>query len=220
MTAETIAPAQAAPRGARTARAFWVRQILTWHWMSAAISLVGMLAFAVTGVTLNHAGDIAAAPIVRSDNATLPPSLQQSLAAAATPSDARAPLPADLAVWADQRFALATAGRDAEWSPDEIYLAIARPGGDSWISIDRASGDVAYEDTWRGWIAYFNDLHKGRNTGGAWAWFIDIFAVACVVFCLTGLGLLWLKAAPRPSTWPLVGAGVMIPLLLALFFLH
>ena len=42
-----------------------------------------------------------------------------------------------------------------------------RAGGDAWISIDRLSGQVTHEDTWRGWVAYFNDLHKGRNTGVA-----------------------------------------------------
>jgi hypothetical protein len=69
-------------------------------------------------------------------------------------------------------------------------------------------------------VSYLNDLHKGRNTGDAWFWFIDAFAVACVVFTLTGLLLLQLHARHRPSTWPLVGASLAIPLLLALFLIH
>lgn len=44
--------------------AFWKRQARTWHWMSGAICLVGMLLFAVTGITLNHAHEIEAAPKV------------------------------------------------------------------------------------------------------------------------------------------------------------
>ena len=63
-------------------------------------------------------------------------------------------------------------------------------------------------------------MTKGRNTGPAWSWFIDIFAVASLVFALTGLVLLWLHAHRRPSTWPLVGLGLLIPLLLAMFFIH
>ena len=39
-------------------RAFWLRQMRQWHWISAAICLIGMLLFAVTGITLNHAGKI------------------------------------------------------------------------------------------------------------------------------------------------------------------
>ena len=43
-------------------RAFWLRQMRQWHWISAAVCLIGMLAFALTGITLNHAGQIEAKP--------------------------------------------------------------------------------------------------------------------------------------------------------------
>lgn len=208
-------PKRAAKTGG-SARGFWVRQIMSWHWISAAISLVGMIIFAVTGITLNHAGDITAAPTVQEHTATLPANLLSSL----PQQEGRHALPPAVATWADQQFSVSTIGREAEWSADEVYLAMARPGGDAWISIDRTSGEVVHEDTWRGWIAYFNDLHKGRNTGVSWAWFIDIFAVACVIFCLSGLGLLWLKSVARPATWPLVTVGLIVPFILALLFIH
>ena len=76
------------------------------------------------------------------------------------------------------------------------------------------------ESTSRGWISYLNDLHKGRNAGSAWKWFIDIFAVACFLFALTGLLLLQLHARRRPSTWPLVAAGLAIPAIVAIIFIH
>ncbi len=76
------------------------------------------------------------------------------------------------------------------------------------------------ESTSRGWIAWLNDLHKGRNAGTVWKWFIDIFVVACVIFSLTGLILLQLHARHRPSTWPLVAAGLIIPAVLAIYFIH
>ena len=112
------------------------------------------------------------------------------------------------------------AEREAEWSDGELYVALPRPGGDAWLSLSSETGELEYESTDRGWIAYFNDLHKGRHTGEAWSWFIDFFAVACVVFSLTGLLLLQRHAGNRPSTWPLVGLGLVIPLLLALLFIH
>src|SRR5690606_4715259 len=93
-------------------------------------------------------------------------------------------------------------------------------GGDAWLSIDLSSGELLYEHTDRGWIAWLNDLHKGRNTGTAWAWFIDVFAVACLVFCITGLFLLHLHGRQRPATWPLVGFGLVAPLLLIILFIH
>ena len=79
---------------------------------------------------------------------------------------------------------------------------------------------MLYESTDRGWVSYLNDLHKGRNTGAAWSWFIDIFAGVCVLFSLTGLLLLQRHATGRPSTWPLVGLGLIVPVLLALLFIH
>ena len=50
--------------------------------------------------------------------------------------------------------------------------------------------------------------------------FIDIFAVACLVFCTTGLFLLQLHAGSRPTTWPMVGLGLVIPWILAILFIH
>jgi hypothetical protein len=55
--------------------AFWKRQIRTVHWMSGAICLIGMLLFAATGITLNHAADIPSRPRVSEVEATLAPPL-------------------------------------------------------------------------------------------------------------------------------------------------
>jgi uncharacterized protein len=111
-------------------------------------------------------------------------------------------------------------GRDTEWSAKDIYVALARPGGDAWLNIERGSGAVSYEITDRGWIAYLNDLHKGRHTGAAWSWFLDVFAIAAMVFCLTGLLLLQIHSKRRPATWPVVGLGFVIPVLLLVLFIH
>ena len=88
------------------------------------------------------------------------------------------------------------------------------------MTLDRQTGEAFVEVTTRGPIAYLNDLHKGRDTGAAWALFIDVFAVACLVFALTGLALLVLHARNRRMTWPLVSLGLLIPLILALIFIH
>ena len=46
------------------------------------------------------------------------------------------------------------------------------------------------------------------------------FALACLIFSVTGLFLLKLHAGGRMATWPLVGAGLVVPLLLAILFIH
>jgi len=181
------------------------------------VCLVGMLVFAATGITLNHAAKIEATPTVDSRQLTLPAPLLRALG---DREDGNAPLPRVTSAWLDARLDSAIGQRQGEWSPEEIYLSMPRPGGDAWLSIDRETGAVEYESTTRGWVSYFNDLHKGRNAGPAWGWFIDIFAVACLVFCITGLFLLHLHARQRRMTWPLVGLGLLVPLLLALILIH
>lgn len=199
-------------------KAFWLKQLHSWHWVSSAISLLGLLLFTVTGFTLNHAGEIGAEPATTQTAAQLPPALTKLVAPDGAP-DAKKPLPDPVAAFLSDRYPTAARG-EAEWSADEVYLPLPRPGGDGWIAIDRASGAVTSEITDRGWIAYLNDLHKGRNSGAVWKWFIDIFAGACLAFSLTGLVLLWLHARRRPTTWPLVAAGLAIPVVLAAVFIH
>jgi hypothetical protein len=199
-------------------RSFWLKQLHQWHWISAALSLIGMLLFAITGFTLNHASQIEAKPVVVSRKATLPPDLLALLAKG--PEEGKRPLPVALEPFLDKAVGAEVAGREGEWSADEVYVALARPGGDAWVSIDRATGAVEHEKTTRGAISLLNDLHKGRNAGEAWGWFIDIFAGACVVFAVTGLILLQFHARARPLTWPLVGLGLAAPVILVILFVH
>jgi hypothetical protein len=193
------------------------RTMHSWHWISAAICLAALLLFSITGVTLNHASAISAQPEVISRTAQLPRPLVEVLAGERADAE---PAPAALAQWLEAQFDLDFGAASAEWSEDELYLSAPGPGRDAWVSIDRASGAAKFEATERGWIAYFNDLHKGRNTGLAWVIFIDVVAAACVFFAFTGLVLLWIQARQRSSTWPLVSGGVAIVVVLMMFFAH
>lgn len=195
----------------------WLRRLLTWHWISSAFALFGMLLFAVTGFTLNHAAQIPASKEVVTVNEQLPDALRQSLLESQA---AEAPLPTELVAWLASRHDLSLPARLPEWSEFEVYLSLPRPGGDAWLSVDLESGELLYEATDRGWIAYLNDLHKGRNAGQYWSLFIDFFALACVVFSLTGLAVLWLHARERAAVWPVTGLGVLVPVLLAVLLVH
>ena len=206
-------------------RAYWLKKLHEWHWISSAICLIGMLLFAVTGFTLNHAGQIESKRKVESRDAQLPPELLEKLQQAqkqgllAAGKDAVG-MPADVDGWLAQQIKVSAKGFAVEWSEDEAYVPMPRPGGDAWLRVDLKEGSVEYEKTDRGWISYLNDLHKGRNTGGAWSLFIDIFAVGCLVFCITGLLILKMHAQRRPMTWPMVGLGLVLPALLVLLLVH
>jgi hypothetical protein len=203
----------------RNRRGFWLRHLHLWHWISSGLCLVGMLLFAATGITLNHAADIAAAPVVSSTAARLPSAALASLQGD-VPPDTQAPVPAAAARAIGDALGVSVGDIPADWSADEIFFDLKRPGGEAALTIDRATGEMSYERTDRGWVSYFNDLHKGRDTGTAWSWFIDIFAVACLIFTITGLFLLQFHAGNRPATWPVVGFGLLVPVILALLFIH
>lgn len=219
-------PAPAAPSGVVSGalpgakRALWLKQLHQWHWISSAICLMAMLLFSITGFTLNHAAQIESKPQVTRISSTVPAALLPELQAYAEEhADAEAPVPAKLAEWANGAFPVDIRARNAEWSEEDGYVALPRPGGDAWLRIS-VSGEAEYEKTDRGWISWLNDMHKGRNTGAVWSWFIDIFAIACIVFCITGFLILKYHAANRPSTWPVIGFGIVLPIVLALLFVH
>lgn len=199
--------------------AFWKRQARTWHWMSGAICLIGMLLFSLTGITLNHAHQIPAKPKVTE----LEMVLSQGAIAAISPDTEIAvasAVPPETAAEIHRELGVDVSRAKGEWTDIDVYVSLPRPGGDAWLSIDRETGDVFYEHTARGPISYLNDLHKGRSTGPVWSLFLDIFAVATIIFCMTGLWLLQIHSQRRGSTWPLVMGGLAIPVVILLFFLH
>jgi hypothetical protein len=199
-------------------RAAYLKQLHLWHWVSSAISLVALLMFSVTGLTLNNAGLFESKARVTSGQAQLPDAvLRTTLVAAQT---ATAELPLSLRQWLRQHWGLRTEGLRPEWSMDEVYLSLPRPGGDAWVRIALPSGEAEFERSERGAVAYLNDLHKGRHTGPVWSWFIDLFAVASLLFAITGLLILKMHAAKRRSVWPLVAAGLVLPVTLLLLFVH
>ena len=202
---------------AQPRRGYWLRTLHQWHWISAAVCLAAILLFSVTGITLNHAARIEATPTVKHGTGTLPASLLRALPAR---TEGNAPLPGTVAAWIERELGVAVGTRDAEWSADEVYVSMPGPGRDAWLSLQRADGAIEYERTDRGWVSYLNDLHKGRNTGPAWGWFIDIVALACIVFTVSGLFLLQMHARQRRMTWPYVGLGLLLPVLIALLFIH
>lgn len=207
---ETTSAPTAAPR-----RSSWLKTLHLWHWISSALCLLGMLLFSITGFTLNHASQIEAKPRVTTEHAVVPPNTLRDLKAAMD-----GPLPISFHDWLDRQWRIDAPADVAEWSAEELYLPLPRPGGDAWLRVDLQSGEAEYEVTDRGWISYLNDLHKGRNSGLAWSWFIDIFAALCLVFSITGLLILKFHATNRPLTWPMVGLGIIVPALLVLLFVH
>jgi hypothetical protein len=177
---------------------------------------MGLLLFSVTGFTLNHAAQIEAQPKVTK----IERQVRQTALAGLASVTANVPLTPVQATAIRGATGIDVRGATVDADEDGIYLTLSAPGVDSTLEISRIDGHATYERTDRGLIAVLNDLHKGRHSGPVWAMFIDLIAIACVVFSATGLGLLWLYARGRRITWPLVALGMVLPFILFLLFVH
>jgi len=55
-----------------------------------------------------------------------------------------------------------------------------------------------------------DDLHEGRDSGGAWSWIIDVSAVVMAVSALTGLWLLFHVRRRRDPGLLVAGIGSLV----------
>ncbi len=171
----------AAPHGRRGA-AWWARWI---HFYLSAAGFVGILFFAVTGLTLNHADRFEAGePVVREAAGTLDPRLL-------APGEAAERVDR-LGVVEKLRGEYGAHGLVREFRVDEneITVMFSGPAYSADAYVERATGKLTLQESRRTAVALFDDLHKGRHAGGAWSVVVDVFAVATAVSAATGMWLL------------------------------
>lgn len=179
----------------------------TLHWISSAFGLACLLFFSITGVTLNHPQWFSAQPQRLEQAVALDSAWLQAFVA----RNEQQQLGVLAQIVAD-RWGLPLP-RSVEHDEFEWVLDYQRPGGVSTVILDLELGTLTLEQESDGAVALINDLHKGRHSGLVWSLLIDGVAILCVFLSLTGLLLLVLHARKRPSTWPWVGAGTLLPLL-------
>jgi hypothetical protein len=69
-----------------------------------------------------------------------------------------------------------------------------------------------------GLMAVMNDFHKGRDTGKAWAWVIDVSAVFLILVSLSGLILLFFIKKRRFAGLIAGAVGLLLCLLMYWLF--
>ncbi len=103
-------------------KAFWLKQLHQWHWVTSALCLISLLLFSLTGITLNHASQISADPIIREHQGQLPAALLKPLT-----DQQSGQLPTAVQQWLAQKMDLQNTGDEPEWAADELYLAMPAP---------------------------------------------------------------------------------------------
>jgi hypothetical protein len=151
------------------------------HVYTSMISLLVVLFFGLTGITLNHPswtfGDD---PTTTTSTGTLP---ADTVAADGTPDF--------LAISEYLRSEYGVSGSVAD------YGVSGTAGNISWTAAGYAAG-VQFDTSTRdfqltveaqGFVGVMNDLHKGRDTTDSWRWAIDVSGGFLVVVAITGLGI-------------------------------
>jgi hypothetical protein len=202
------APEGAAPiQRARRRRPLRLRahSVLRWlHIYTSMVSLLVVLFFAGTGVTLNHP-DWLAGERTEELTGTLPATWKTGKGI-------------DWLVVAEHlRSVNGVHGTVADRREDdrEGTLTFRAPGYSADAFIDVRDGSYKLTVSYQGAVGVLNDLHRGRDAGSAWAWLIDVSGVFLVFLSLTGLGLLFYLKKVRIKGLVVMTAGAALVVVLA-----
>ncbi|MEM7279076.1 MAG: PepSY-associated TM helix domain-containing protein [Pseudomonadota bacterium] len=177
------------------------------HLYSSTSLFATLIFFCVTGFTLSH---------------------DWYLDESASDTSVRIPVPANIA----------NALRPDNWSPDLDLLqeVVANKAGlhsPRNIELDQEYGEIIMRfespdgnaealfsaqgimvDMHReSWLTVLNNLHKNRNAGVIWSWFVDISAIGMVLFALTGLIIVFQNRRKRSQSLWVIGLGIATPFL-------
>lgn len=178
-----------------------VHTVLRWlHIYSSMVSLLVVLFFAATGVTLNHPDWLATE---RTEEVS-----------GALPSTWKTAKGIDWLVVAEHlRATHGVRGTVADRTEDDRQgaLTFRAPGYSADCFIDVRTGSYKLTVSYQGAVGVLNDLHRGRDAGRTWAWLIDVAGVFLVFLSLTGLSLLfYLKKVRLKGMLTLVSGAVLV----------
>ena len=155
------------------------------HIYLTMLGLLVILLFGLTGFTINHEDWFGAThPVVHEMQGRMPLELIGSNDSLRTVEHLRSAFPVRGAVTSYDSF------------DEQIMVAFKSPGGIWEIVIEKKTGLTSAHQELFNWAAIVNNLHRGRYTGQAWRWVIDLSALLIVLACLTGF-ILWLALPKR-----------------------
>ncbi|MBX3740635.1 MAG: PepSY-associated TM helix domain-containing protein [Akkermansiaceae bacterium] len=180
------------------------------HIYSSMFGLLAILFFSVTGITLNH------------PSWTFGSEMKEDTAKGTMPMEwmgDSAKEPAKLEIVEHLRKEHRVRGLVDDFTVDESECSITLkgPAYSADVFLDRESGKYEVTQRFAGATAFFNDLHKGRDSGKAWSLVIDISAILLIIVSLTGIALL-LYIKRRRRTGLLSSLGGLAVLLLILWW--
>ncbi len=196
---------EGAPTRRKRSTHWWARFL---HVYTSMIALLLTLFFGLTGITLNHPSWTFGSDDVRT---TAVGTLDFPVA-----SDDGAVDYLAISEYARSTYDVKGEISSYETVNGEVTIAYRNPGysADVFVDVDTAAYEVVVDQA--NWVAVLNDLHKGRNSGSAWKWVIDVTAGFLVVVSITGLVMQFYLRKRRRSALGLAIAGGLVSIVLML----
>lgn len=165
------------------------------RWLHIYLSMASfaiVFFFAVTGLTLNHTDWFA------DQQRTLQGKGNVELKWVKTDADNKV---AKLEIVEQLRRTHGIKAALSEFRIDESQCSVSfkGPGYSADVFINRESGEYELTENRMGFVAIMNDLHKGRDSGQAWARLIDVSAIFMTLVSLTGMALIFFLKRWRRS---------------------
>ena len=180
----------------------WLRWL---HIYISMFTLLVVLFFALTGITLNHPDWVFGTSESAVDvSGTLPEGWK------------RGEEIDWLRVVEHLRAEHGVRGRLGDYRADETEgsLTFKGPGYSADAFFDPATGSYEMTIVRQGAVGILNDLHRGRDAGAAWAWAVDLSGAFLTLIAITGIGLLWYLKKLRVGALATLVAGVVVTVVL------
>ncbi|HWF47319.1 MAG TPA: PepSY-associated TM helix domain-containing protein [Bryobacteraceae bacterium] len=186
--------AEAKPQKAHTPH--WKRKMAQWsRWLHIYLSMVSfaiLFFFAATGITLNHQDQLTGEARTYRYHGTMN-------MAWVKPPASKDVAKLEIVEYIRKTNGIRAAVSDFRVDDNQLQVSFKGPGYEADAFIDRGTGKYEVTESRMGVIAILNDLHKGRDTGGAWSKVIDVSAVLMCLVSMSGLVLIFFLHKRRAS---------------------
>jgi hypothetical protein len=190
--------------------AAWLRWL---HIYLSMFSLMIVLFFSATGITLNH-------PEWFAEKNPKPTEIEGKVSTEwLAPGSTDEAKVARLEIVEHLRKQNGVRGALDEFRVDdtECMVSFKAPGYSADSFINRETGEYRLTILAEGVPAFLNDLHKGRHSGTVWARFIDLSGIFLVLISLTGMGLIFYLKRLRTAGLLTALAGLLALILMVRF---
>jgi len=185
------------------------------RWLHIYLSMLAFAVvffFAITGLTLNHADKFTGQVQTSQEKG------QMNAAWTRGPDTLHIDKLA-IVEYLRRTHGIKAAVSDFRIDESQIGVSFKGPGYAADVFLDRATGDYDLTKTSAGFVGMINDLHKGRDTGRGWSFFIDVCAILLSLVSLTGIVLLLFLKRRRLSGLLVAAGGLLLAWLIYMIWI-